>query len=630
MSFRSKLALFFVLVVVVPMASIAFVLFRLIDDNETGKADARLAARQDVAVNLTRELRTAAGRIAAVVARDPAFAGALNTGDDEALRARVRVLVRRSGATRIAVVRDGRELADSGEPAAVFASVQELSDGRGRPRGVLEVAVAAAQPFAERVRRTTGLDAAVAIGGELAGATLRGVIAGELPARDGTLTARGTDYRGATYEAPGFDGQTVRVTVMEPASITAAERRRSRALVAALMLGFLLIALTLAWFVARSLHRQLERFLDAARRIGRGDYTARVPTVGHDDLAALGSEFNRMALRLEGRERELRVERERLSGALRRIGQALASNLDRDALLDVVIGSAADGVGAQAGRATVRSGWGSALVPVAVTGDVAAFDAVLEKVERAALGDGHAAEAGAPGIAALAVPLRHREGPASAVVAIARVGEPFTSGQREAFEYLAQQTAASIENVDLHERIERQAVTDPLTGLANRRRFEARLVEEVERARRLHETFGLVLLDIDEFKLVNDRYGHLAGDDVLREVARIVRENARDIDLPVRFGGEELALLLPGADAEGAEQAAERVRTAIEQADMPVDTGGGPPLRVTVSAGAAALGEGPQTADGLVAAADVALYRAKRAGRNRTHVARVPAGVRGE
>ena len=130
---------------------------------------------------------------------------------------------------------------------------------------------------------------------------------------------------------------------------------------------------------------------------------------------------------------------------------------------------------------------------------------------------------------------------------------------------------------------------------------------------------GLIMLDIDNFKRVNDTYGHMQGDLVLREVARVLRESSREIDEPARYGGEEMAVALPHTDLEGAYQFAERVRRRIEALELPILDGGGGKLRVTASLGAAALGVVPGTdKDALVAAADAALYRAKRSGKNRT------------
>ena len=143
------------------------------------------------------------------------------------------------------------------------------------------------------------------------------------------------------------------------------------------------------------------------------------------------------------------------------------------------------------------------------------------------------------------------------------------------------------------------------------------MATEVERSKRFGQPVGLVLLDLDDFKAVNDTYGHQQGDLVLREVARVLRETSREIDEPARYGGEELAVVLPGTDLEGAYNLAERVRAGIEELALPLLDGEGT-LAVTASFGVATL---PGSADDmreLVAAADEALYRAKRAGKNRT------------
>jgi diguanylate cyclase (GGDEF)-like protein len=185
----------------------------------------------------------------------------------------------------------------------------------------------------------------------------------------------------------------------------------------------------------------------------------------------------------------------------------------------------------------------------------------------------------------------------------------------------------------LQRRLYEASTRDPLTHAFNRRYFDSRLLAEVAFASRHAADLTLVLFDVDHFKSVNDRFGHVAGDDVLRALATTVVAAIRTEDLFARIGGEEFALILRGIDRAGARVLAERLRAQVER--LAVDVGGGEVVRITVSAGIAELGEvsappisdrtveargrtsDPGVAAALVALADERLYQAKRAGRNR-------------
>ena len=163
-------------------------------------------------------------------------------------------------------------------------------------------------------------------------------------------------------------------------------------------------------------------------------------------------------------------------------------------------------------------------------------------------------------------------------------------------------------------RVASQATTDSLTGLANRRTLDEELVLEWRRADRVGDSLAFILLDLDDFKLVNDTHGHQAGDAVLRAVGEVLLGGVRQVDLAGRYGGEEFALILPETDLPGAIKLAERLRLALET--TPVELAEGKTLQVTASFGVALKDELP-SADELVAVADEALYAAKRAGKNR-------------
>ncbi len=169
-------------------------------------------------------------------------------------------------------------------------------------------------------------------------------------------------------------------------------------------------------------------------------------------------------------------------------------------------------------------------------------------------------------------------------------------------------------------RLQFEATTDNLTGVANRAYFNRRLVEEFAAAERDGSLLACLMLDIDHFKHVNDRYGHLAGDLVLRDVGQLLRANVRAVDIPARYGGEEFAVLMPGAPLEGARALGERVRTVVERHAFQMAVTAYP-LRITISAGAAVRRRDQKSPEALIEEADRALYRAKLEGRNRVVVA---------
>jgi diguanylate cyclase (GGDEF)-like protein len=168
---------------------------------------------------------------------------------------------------------------------------------------------------------------------------------------------------------------------------------------------------------------------------------------------------------------------------------------------------------------------------------------------------------------------------------------------------------------DTLEALRRLATRDPLTGLLNRREFERILIEEEERVRRFNHSLGLVMVDIDHFKAVNDTHGHAVGDVVLREVARRVAGELRVVDRAMRYGGEEIALILVQTDRAGAIDLARRVCRAVES--EPILVSDTIALNLTVSAGAAAMPDDVDSGFKLLNAADKALYAAKARGRNR-------------
>jgi diguanylate cyclase (GGDEF)-like protein len=618
-SFRNRLTFFFILLVILPVLAVAFVGILIVRDSEEEKIDSTLTQSQTAAEALYRESRTRADKVAQTVRSDRELAAAVRDRDRDAIQERLADLAQRGGAVRVRLTPRGMEPIEAGaEVDAVAHSESRVLDANEDPAGRMSLSVTTARDYAELVMRATGQQVLLTRGDELVAGTLE-TANGSIPLR-GEAEVEGENYRITGFETPGFDGGMLGVHVLLDEGELDDAISDNAIFIGGILLAFLICALAFALTAARSLQAQIGRLLEAASTIGKGDFSIQVPTEGNDEFAALGNEFNSMARQLEGRLEELQTERQRLQEAVRRVGESLGKGLDRDALLGIVVQTAVDGVGAECGRVVMRNGANGTLAEAARAGNVSTYIAAVSAAEAAAMQAGEAAETQLSGAIALARPLANPEpdhGPIG-VISIARPGRPFSQRQRELFEYLTNQAAISIENVDLHEQVQRQAVTDELTGLFNHRRFQEVITTEVERTRRFGHELGLIMLDIDDFKRVNDTYGHLQGDEVLKEVAHALRESSREIDEPARYGGEEMAVALPQTGLEGAYEFAERVRQRIERLQIPLVDGDGT-LRVTASFGVASLPDSAKIdKDALIAAADAALYRAKRSGKNRT------------
>jgi diguanylate cyclase (GGDEF)-like protein len=639
-TFRGRLRLFFVLLVIVPMIALAVVLFTLTSRSETGKADAGISAGTRTAFGVYEEAAARAEPALREVASDRRLRAALASGNG--VDARLDELAS-GNVVLIELYSPDRDLiARAGDPTGVAPRGAPVAAG-GATLGILAVSVTAADALAGRLKTLTGLEAAIYRGDRFLAATAGGLedrssLGGIGDPHEVELTSGG-DYRARVESIPEPVGPPVELALLQSTGSLSDTISENRLVIGGLLVAFLLLAMLAAAGVSRALTGQIGTFLDAARRLARGDFAHPVPVTGRDEFAQLGHEFNSMSSQLETKIEEIERKREELEATIRRVGDALATGLDRDGVVALAVRQAVDACAAEAGRALPvargafherRSGRDDAGLDEALVGaERRAFEPrpelgpeLLDSMEPDAPRPRHrrASAAQAGDAHALAVPMRavvtSSEPEFLGVLSIARHAQAFSREEEELLEYLAGQAIVSIENASLHETVGRQAVTDELTGLANARAFRSILEREIERSRRFQSPLGLVMVDLDDFKQVNDRHGHQQGDEVLASVAAVLRDFSRDIDAPARYGGEELAVVLPQTDSDGAALLAERMREAVERLRVP-SVGGGAPLRVTASFGVASVPESASDGEDLVAAADAALYRAKRGGKNR-------------
>jgi diguanylate cyclase (GGDEF)-like protein len=290
-----------------------------------------------------------------------------------------------------------------------------------------------------------------------------------------------------------------------------------------------------------------------------------------------------------GRRTELRsaraeADRRHVRDALSLVGDALAATHDAEGLLPVIAQTAMEAAGATEAR--------------------------LMRGETEIVRVGGPSSSRAP----LVLPLGADDDGVPLRLLLFSAGGTLSPGARELAEWFVSQAAIALENARLHGVVQRQAITDDLTGLANRRRFVEALEGELSRAERFGSELAVVIGDLDDFKSINDRFGHEFGNDVLRAFGQLVTDSTRDIDVAARLGGEEFAVLLPQTDVDGGAVFAERLRGGL--AGLGLEGPDGQPLRVTASFGVAAYPP-IDTVDGLLRIADSALYRAKAHGKDR-------------
>jgi diguanylate cyclase (GGDEF)-like protein len=573
-SFKIRLVTYFLLLALLPLLAASWAFSEVATRGEVGNTDARLNAAVRVAINdYSRRVRVDLARTASSLAHATTVQQAFLTHNRAALVRLVRTLPD-------AAFYSGDHLiaGEAPQTLSVTRSSSVFSTG-GALIGRIVVWIPLDGTLLAQLRAGAGLgrpDRVLLVrnGSVLAGPNdLAGAAIAPLP-KPSYIELAGTRYRGISAPILQVNPPLTLVVLSPTTEIdNAVASLRERFLLFA-FLALAIVAL-LAWLLGRTIVRSLRARADAAGAVSRGQFGQRVPVRGRDEFATLGRAFNEMS-------GQLAAERGRVQDAVDRFGKALAATHDPFTLLNVIVESAVEATGAAGGRLVVDG----------------------EEQARAGVPD----EGGRP----LVIPLGP-EGSEEAMLLLTPSGADFGDQSRELALWLGSQAAIALENVRLHRLVARQASTDGLTELANRREFEDSLANEISRAERFGGSLALILADLDNFKQVNDRFGHQAGDEVLRTFAEILRETVRDIDVAARYGGEEFAILLPQTDIAGAERLAERLRGAVET--RPTAHAQGIPVVVTSSFGVASFPEAG-TAPGLFAAADEALYRAKRAGKN--------------
>jgi two-component system, cell cycle response regulator len=630
-SLRARLTLFFVGIVVVPLLAAVLVLESLVGQEVVRRTNTRLEGASRAVSAIWGERLQRASTVVRVSAQRLA----------DRPRADIRSLRRGAGldflivsraegpviasSTSLPEVRGGTRLltpetlaGETVDAPVIRAQVPLVRDGERR---VLTGGWYADRALARHLREATGLQVAIIDRDRVAAAT-----AGDLPAprpgASGTFNL-GEDRRAVIVPA-GSEGSGILLVADEEGGVGPLP------LIAVALIG-LVLATLLAAALARLIAFPLQRLAEGARRVASGDFETRVPTGGSTETARVAESFNTMTGALQTYIAELERSRDELRHNLERFGATLRATLDLGGMLEAVLETAMMALRAEAGAVFLLHPSGRQLSLRAVRGYAPPQDGSLPvgrgiaghaaRGERVLLpGEARVASSGPmePATAtAVAVPLERGLRVIGVIALYGRpVPEPFREEDAESLASFAAQASVAIENVLLHQETERLSITDGLTGVWNRRYLELTLRKEIDRAQRFDRPLSLLMIDIDHFKRVNDLCGHQRGDEVLVELTRRVLDSVRtQIDTLARYGGEEFVVVLPETPEEGARVVAEKIRGAVRDHSFASDTG--PDVSTTVSVGVASFPEDGKTAQELLHAADLAMYRAKQGGRDR-------------
>jgi two-component system cell cycle response regulator len=496
--------------------------------------------------------------------------------------------------------------------------------------------------FLDALSEDTGVNTSLFVDGTAVSSTVPEVRIAEGPvmadlgraAREGFIRA---DLAGApVYAAPIAISEEL--SVAEIALVMSSSQEPILA-VGRTIRGYLVVLVILAaagsallgFMLARAIARPLRELSDGANAIAGGNYDLNIEVRSRDEVGQLARAFNEMSQRLSVHINELKQSREELKRALTRFAETLRSTHDLERMVELVLDTSLDTLRSERGmlmwmgpardtlEVTMSRGIADPDFELDVGQGLAGYVAKTGEPIRIPNGDAaptpHPAEP--PFRTALSVPIFSEE----RVIGVLGIfdkeeGLNFTEADMGTLLSLADQAGVAIENVLLHEETKRQAITDGLTQTWNYRYFQMRYMQEIERSARFQRPFSLMVLDIDDFKSINDTHGHQFGDSVLIELAGRIGREIRDIDVLARYGGEEFLLILPETDLEGGLKTAEKVRRAV--ADKPFV--GDPPVDVTVSLGVACFPEHGQDGKTLQDRADAAMYMAKGKGKNRVSV----------
>ena len=662
LSLQQRLTLFFVLIVILPLAAAGFVVQRVISDEIGERAIISLRPALDATVSLYNSKNEVLVRGVRNAVSDERFPRLLRKQDGPALDLYLQGRLRQSSNLDFLIVvgPDGDLLGSaSKEPEFVQGLEPPTLEQVARSEAGTGMGFSRTPAILVRISGVGGVGRL--IGGFWIDERLLTMSASEGGAdlsvvADGMVIASTAELQRPERVDVDFS-EDFETTIVEPVKAAATQLETDVGIVAStplgpiqasservltsllILLGLALLGTTaLAYLLARLISQPLEELAQGAAAIAEGRFDHRIPVRSRDEVGQLALAFNDMTGRLHDTVRQLSHSRDQLQRAVRRVGDTLRATHDMKQMLESVVNTAADALEADVAilwsftptrdglYASIARGTDIETLPrlgiaEGIVGFVAerARSMVIPPTEPMA-GMPRPAREEPSFPVALVTPV-YSQDRMVAVLALYRTDprKHFVGEDVEMMDFLTEQCGVAIENVLLHEEAQRLSLTDGLTGTWNRRFFQMQFRQVLATATRFDRPFSVLMLDLDNFKHINDTFGHQRGDEILIEFSRRVKLALREVDTFARYGGEEFICLLAETDVEGAITTAEKIREAIR--GEPFGDSADRQLTITVSIGVAAYPHHGDNYAALVESADQAMYRAKQLGRDRVTVA---------
>ena len=393
-----------------------------------------------------------------------------------------------------------------------------------------------------------------------------------------------------------------------------------------LLFALLAIALGMLFsvFLAEKIVKPIHRLAEGTKKIAGGNLTAKVEINTGDELQVLGESFNQMAINLKSSRDKMEQQMEEIRQKNREtetiytVVKSISATIEKENLMKSMLEVLVRMLEAKDCSVFVLNERKEVIEVFKIKEEIYDFSEI--KASELGINDfsdfhdfSSLPNLNLKGAQSLVTPLYYKNQEVGRIAISRDKDMPFSQNDTNLLTAIGHHLTIALENARLYE----EAIKDGLTSLYIKRYFFMRLKEEVRRYLRYGLPFSVIMLDIDHFKKVNDTYGHLVGDEILKGLAKLILRRVRTTDIPARFGGEEFIIILVGQEKENAFKVAETLRKRVEEHKFPVSLEDKPHLSITISLGVSSCPEDSKDDEALVKIADDALYQAKKGGRNK-------------